>query len=577
MTEDVPRPRWRLPLLVLLGYAAVGALRAAPLLSHPLHGTLGGGRGDVALFLWFVSHTSTALVHDHGHGLLVTYALNAPHGVNLMWNTSLLLPGALLAPVTATAGPVLSLNLIIVLGPVLSAWSAYLCSGRFLTRTPARVVVGLVFGFSPALMAASVGHFHLTLLMLVPPLLLLTVDAVTGHRGPVRSGLLLGLVVACQILVGEEVLALSGVAVVVLVALLAVQRRQQVRARVLPVLRAAGIAGAVTVLLAGYPLYVQFFGPQHVRGEVQSLDTIVLDPAQLVVPAPEVALQHNLFERVLHVTPLNGSESMGYVGAPLLVLLAVVLWVRRRDLVARTAGLAAAVLAVLALGYTLHLAGHRTGIPVPWKLSSGLPVIGNVLPVRWMLLVDLFVALLVGVAVELVPRAGRRRPVAAALLVLCLVPLAPRLSGPSQPTRTPAYFAGEGSSLRDTVLLLPVPTASDVVAMKWHAEAGTRFPIPGGYFIGPRRDGRAGFGTCPRRPTEQVLLQLAFSGTPVQLTPTLRRHARDDLAYWGARTVVLGPAPYEPVLLDFVTTLLHRAPERTGGVWVWRGVDPSQV
>ena len=577
MTEDAPRPRWRLPLLVLLGYAAVGALRAAPLLSHPLRGTLGGGRGDVGLFLWFVSHTGNALVHDHGHGLLVTHALNAPHGVNLMWNTSLLLPGALLAPVTALAGPVLSLNLIIVLGPVLSAWSAYLCSGRFLSRTSARALAGLVFGFSPALMAASVAHFHLTLLMLVPPLLLLTVDAVTGRRGPVRSGLLIGLVAGCQILIGEEVLALTGVALVVLVVLLAVQRPRQVRARVLPVLYAAGVAAAFTLLLTGYALYTQFFGPQHVRGEVQSLDTIVLDPAQLVVPAPELAFRHDLFDRVLHVTPLNGSESMGYLGAPLLVLLAVVLWVRRRDLMTRTAGLAAVVLAVLALGYTLHLAGNRTGIPVPWRLSAGLPVIGNVLPVRWMLLVDLFVALLVGVAVELVPSAGRRRPVAAALVVLCLVPVAPRLSGPSQPTRTPAYFTGEAASLKGTVLLLPVPTADHVAAMRWHAEAGTRFPIPGGYFVGPREGGRAGFGTFPRRPTEQVLLQLAFSGTPVEVTPTLRRHARDDLAYWGARTVVLGPTTYEPVLLDFVTTLLHRAPERTGDVWVWRGIDPSQV
>ena len=40
----------------------------------------------------------------HGHDLLVTYHLHYLDGVNLRWNTSLPLPGLLLAPVTATWG-----------------------------------------------------------------------------------------------------------------------------------------------------------------------------------------------------------------------------------------------------------------------------------------------------------------------------------------------------------------------------------------------------------------------------------------------------------------------------------------
>ena len=36
--------------------------------------------------------------------------MNAPHGINLMWNTSLLLPGVLMTPVTLLAGPQTSLT-----------------------------------------------------------------------------------------------------------------------------------------------------------------------------------------------------------------------------------------------------------------------------------------------------------------------------------------------------------------------------------------------------------------------------------------------------------------------------------
>lgn len=571
------RGRSRLHLLVLLGYLTLGLAHAVPLLHDPVHRTLGAGRGDAALFLWFLSNTSTALVHGHGHGLLVTHSLNAPLGVNMMWNGSLLLPGMLLAPVTALAGPVLSLNLIIVLSPVLSAWSAYLCCGRFLAKASSRVVTGLVFGFSPALLAAALGHFHLTLLVLVPPLMLFTVDAVTGHRGPGRSGLLIGLLVACQILIGEEVLALTAVAIVVLLLVLAAQRPRQVRARVLPLALTSAVAAATTLVVAGYPLYVQFFGEQHLHGDVQVHDKIVLDPAQLVVPTVIPVLQRNLLGGLVHVTRLNAAENMGYLGAPLLVLLAVVLWVRRRDLVARTAGLTALVLGVLALGYTLHLAGNHTGIPMPWKLSASIPVVGSVLPVRWMLLIDLLVALLVGLALESLPPRGQRRRLCVTLVLLSLVSLLPHETGAASPTQTPSFFTSEGPRLRGLTLVLPLPTPSNDSAMTWAAEAGTRFPILGGYFIGPQRGGQGGFGTFPRRLTEQVFLQLAFNGQPVTINATSRAHARDDFAYWQVRTVVLGPNRSEQVLLSFLTTLLHRAPERTGGVWLWRDIDPSQL
>lgn len=578
MTEE-PSPPGRRPrhaLAVLLAYLVLAAAFAKDLLPDPLHRTLGGGGGDASLFLWFLAHTSTSLLHEHGQGLLVTHALNAPDGVNMMWNTGLLLPGAVLAPVTALAGPVLTLNLLILLGPALTAWSAYLCSGRFLTRTSARAVTGLFAGFSPAMMAAALGHFQLTLLMLVPPLLLVSVDAMTGRRGPVRSGLLIGSLVACQLLIGEEVLALTAVAVTVLLLVLAAQHRSRVVERLVPFLRTAATAAATALVLVGLPLWVQFFGPQRVQGDVQTPDVQVLDPAQLLLPTRQL-LHRVPYDQLLHATELAPSETMGYLGLPLLVLLGFVLWTHRQDVVARTAGLTAAVLTVLALGFTLHLGGHHTGIPVPWRVAASLPAVGSLVPVRWLLLVDLLVALLLGLALEAAPRTGSRRWMVPVLIVLALSPVLPEPLGGVHVVRTPSFFRNEATHLRDTALVVPVPTPRDARAMVWVAEAGSRFPIPGGYFVGPGPHRHPVFGTYPQRRLALALTHLSAFGGTIPVTPALRARAREDLRYWGATTVVLGPSRYEEACLVFLTELLGRRPVSTGGVWLWRAVDPSQV
>jgi hypothetical protein len=107
--------RWRPPVqpLFLLVFVGLAMWRYLPVWASPATKTLQGGDGDPAIFMWFLRWVPFAL--EHGHDLLVTHYLNYPDGVNLMWNTSLPLPGLLLAPVTEAWGPVLSFNLLLVL------------------------------------------------------------------------------------------------------------------------------------------------------------------------------------------------------------------------------------------------------------------------------------------------------------------------------------------------------------------------------------------------------------------------------------------------------------------------------
>ena len=85
-----------------------------------------GGCCDPEQTIWFVRWVPYAI--GHGVDPLITHQLNAPDGVNLMWNTSIL-PWSLIAtPITLLAGPILAYNLLMLGAIVASALVARLAS-----------------------------------------------------------------------------------------------------------------------------------------------------------------------------------------------------------------------------------------------------------------------------------------------------------------------------------------------------------------------------------------------------------------------------------------------------------------
>src|SRR5258707_1340493 len=123
----------------------------------------------------------TAWAPYPGHPGRVSPAMNAPHGINLMWNTSLLLPGVLLTPVTLLAGPQTTLTLLLTLGFAGSAASLYWVLRRWGVRIGPAALGGAVYGFSPALLAAPGGPYPPEFARL-PPLL---IDAMLANgTGP---------------------------------------------------------------------------------------------------------------------------------------------------------------------------------------------------------------------------------------------------------------------------------------------------------------------------------------------------------------------------------------------------------
>ena len=554
-------------LLVFLGLAV---WMFAPAWRSPTTTTLKGGDGDPAIFIWFLRWVPFAL--EHGHDLLVTHYLNYPDGVNLMWNTSLPLPGLLLAPVTTRWGPVLSFNLLLVLAYGLSAWCAYLAIRRFARGHLAAAVGGLIYGFSPAMRVQS-HHLHMTLAFLVPLMLLALHEIlVRQRRSPWLVGVGLGLMAGAQLLIGEELLAMAALLGFAMFLLIVLTNLRRLRERWVYAAKAFAIALVMVSAIIVWPLSVQFGGPQRIHGDIQKTN-YSNDLQSFILPGWPQALTWEGSAEL--VSDFAGGNS-AYLGLPLLLVL-VVLGVRWRASPVVRIGLALMVVAaMLSLGPTLLVGGEDTGIRLPWAFFENLPLLPSLIPARLAQLTALFAGLLVALFLHAVWKGGGwRRPAAIVVAVAVLLPLWPASTITSSEVTTPAFFTGPAVRTlpRDSVaLVLPWPYRQTSLAMTWQAEAGLWYRMPGGYFIGPRRDSdQPRFDTIPT--PASITLGRIYSGyPPPRLTGPRRRALAGDFVRWRIGSVVVGPMPNQAAMVWFLTDLLGREPEAVDGVYLWR--DP---
>jgi hypothetical protein len=557
--------------LFLLAFLGLAMWLFGPAWSSPTTRTLAGGDGDPAIFMWFLRWMPFAL--EHGHDLLVSHYLNYPDGVNLMWNTSLPLPGLLLAPVTTAFGPVLSFNLLLVLAYGLSAWCAYLAIRRFVPGHLAAAVGGLIYGFSPAIRTQS-HHLHMSLAFLVPLMLLALHEIlVRQRRSPWLVGIGLGLMAGAQLLIGEELLAMTALLAFAMFLLVVLANLRRLRERWAYAAKAFGVALVMTSAIIVWPLSVQFGGPQRIRGDIQKTN-YSNDLQSFILPGfPQALTWDDAGELVLEFAGGNSA----YLGLPLLLVL-VVLGVRWRASPVVRLGLALmAVAAVLSLGPSLLVGGKDTGIPLPWAFFEDLPLLPSLIPSRLAQLTALFAGLLVALFLQATwTGGGWRRPAAVVIAVAVLLPLWPARMIPAREVVTPSFFTGPAVQAlpRDGVaLVLPWAYRRTAMAMTWQAEAGLWYRMPGGYFIGRQRDSdQPRFDAIPS-PASMTFGRIYDGQPPPRLTGPRRRALARDFVRWRIGSVVLGPMPHQEAMLAFLTDLLDQKPQMVEGVYLWR--DPA--
>jgi hypothetical protein len=383
----------------------------------------------------------------------------------------------------------------------------------------------------------------------------------------------LGLLAAWQVLIGEEVLLLTAIGLLVGGTVYLAHGRVQVR-RLLPGL---GVAAGVCLAVVAVPLWWQFAGPQ-------SYGSIWHPPG-----GNDLAQLWGRATRSIGADPwaaaalsMNRTEENSFFGIPLLLAAAavvVVLW--RRTLVQ---ALAAVVLVScwLSLGEEVVVNGVSTGIPGPWALLEQLPVLGNVLPTRFTLVAVPALGALLALGLEEVRRltaryaghAGAGLAVSAVAALLVLLPVLPTPLLVDQRAPMPTFFSDgtwrdwvdEGGS----VLAAPAPWVADTRALEWQAQARWGFPVVAGYFVGPDSTTERGgqYGATPTALT-QWMSDITTSGQAREADADEVEQFRDDLRAARVDVVVLPDArPEAPVLLTSLTSAFGE-PVHTGGVYAW--------
>ncbi|MET8463323.1 hypothetical protein [Micromonospora zamorensis] len=559
---------------------------------------------DHSWFEWLFAHGAYSVRHLENP--LFTAQQNAPDGVNMMANTSLLGVTLPLAPLTMLLGPQVMYALYLGAALAATAGTGYWMLSRHLVRSRAAAFVGGAFlGFAPGIIHHANGQPNFVSNFLLPLIVVRVLRLGEPGRWR-RNGLVLGALVTYQIFINEEMLLLTALACLVVVLAYAVQRPTATRAVAGTFLAGLGVAGGLALVLAAYPIWFQFNGPQSYRGlQGGVFHNWGEDLVAFVTFARDTWAGDPAVEKTIGLTEQNT-----WFGWPLVLLsvVALVLLVRR-SLPARIAAVLIVVFTVASIGPRVRFNGVETGVRGPWSyVPDDLPLVEMMMPTRLTLVVAAAVGVLLALTWDAAHRqgrpvadqprvpaqrvgeaapatsdepsppapvaAGRRwlRPVGYAAVALAVLPLFPRPL-PAQQIDPPPHFISAGG-WRPYVAagrtLVPVPIPSNVhglPTLRWSALTGQEFPVPGGYFIGPNELGEGVFG-APNRPTSTLIYSTMDAGAVPVLTDENRRQAVEDLRFWRASVVVLGAHPREAVLRELVTGLIG-PPQRVDDVWVW--------
>jgi hypothetical protein len=551
------------------------------------------GESDQTFFDWMLTH-GARVVFD-AQSPFFSDQLNAPNGVNLIANTSLLGLSVPLAPLTEVAGPNVSFAVLLILALAGTASAWYFVLSRHVVQNRLAAFVGAAFcGFAPGMVSHANGQPDIVAQFLVPFIVWRLVKLrEPAHR--VRNGVIVGLLVSWQALINEEILLFTLLATVVFgAAYLLVSRPGLWRPKPLlaglwrelrAVLPGLAIGVAIAVGLLAYPLWVQFRGAQAFHGlpfdtSIQHVDVAsFMEFARLALGSAGGAA---------HSYVTGPTEENAFFGWPLLCLLAVILiWSWRQSRLLRAASVTAVVFAAFSVGPQVTLRGRSTGVPGPFRLVEHLPLINLVTPGRLALVLIPMVGVILAVGCAAIQHAPAQdttvrrlwRTMWGVAFVAALLPIAPFPLPTEHRAAVPAFLAsGEWRSYVPagrTVVPVPLPTQHNPTSMYWSASQGEDFAIPGGYFLGPKSatNDKSIIG-APARPTAILLGKVARTGKVPTIGPAAQAATRADLHFWRAAVLVLPPGDNEEVLWKAVTNLLGFVPRWIDGLWVW---DVKQV
>jgi dolichyl-phosphate beta-glucosyltransferase len=538
--------------------------------ADPGHRYLPDSLQDQNQWEWFFAVTADNVAHLRNP--LFTTLQGFPDGVNLMANTVMLGLTVPLAPVTLLLGPAVTLALVMTLGLAATAFAWYrLIVKRVVRHRGAAFTGAALAAFAPPMVSHANAHPNFTVLFMIPLLIERALRLCSGTR-VVRDGVVLGLMAAYQVFLGEEPLLLASLGMVLFAAAYGGVRRDVAKKAWRPLLKGLAIGAAVCLPLVALPLYWQFFGPQSYKSVLHG-DNAGNSPLALLSFAERSLVAGN--EVTANALSLNPTEQNAFYGWPLVALafaITVRLWDRA---LVKALAFTAVAAAFLSLGPRFRIPLSQTTLPGPWALLADEPLFESVIEGRVAMICAPALGMLLAVAIERLLRTPNiaNQFIGLTAVAAALIPILPAPLKAVERAEVPAFIAdGTWKSYvgkDETLVPIPLPDSGNAEALHWQTATGLKFSVPGGYFNGPYGSDRIGIYTAQPRYTSSMLRDVSFTGVAPTIGKNWRAQARVDFAYWKAGALVLAPQPYQDQLRRAVDALVGRPGKWVGGVWVW--------
>lgn len=391
-TVKPPHPSRVLSLLAFAIYMAASMLFYGRGILSALGTKYIGQGSDPAYYLWCMSWWLYAPAHHLNP--FYTYLLWAPEGFNVAWSTSIPLLSYAAAPITLWRGPVVAFNLLNLILPALSGWSAFILIRRCIGGEGPALVGGYLYGFSPFMIASqAAGHIVFTAAFLIP----LAINLALAHLDDrVRKYKFIGMltiILVCEFLISIEFFAtllMFGTIAIGAAAFFFPGRR----ARLTSAAKAAGMALVITVVALSpyffFMLRASGLGLHPVWSGSASSDLLeFIIPTRVMLvglcPALREIASHYVYDSYIW-------DSGAYASLPILIVSASYLWSYRHEGVGKFLALSIVIVAVTMLGTHLHIAGHNLS-KLPWFIVGKLPFINSAVTARFALYYQLLLAM----------------------------------------------------------------------------------------------------------------------------------------------------------------------------------------
>lgn len=541
----------------------------SPLLTSGLRRSTVWPEGDASISIWangFVAHFWT-----WNPSPLFSSGVFAPHGMNILANTTSFGLALLLAPVTWLVGPVASFNLELFLLPIASAVAMQWSLRRLIPSPVARGIAGLIWGFSPFAMEALYWGWPNFLYLVTPPLLLWVCSELVRSQWSVRRlGVVTGVAMSLQLLIGGEVAAMCLVAMAIVVMVTSIW---SVSTRRLPgelsVARLGKFVGWTSLTAAPVGLGAAIFalaGPAHLQSWVwpEAVFKISVPISSLWSGPVASGAFHPGWEPVY--------PSHFYFGPLLLVAMVASALAARRAL-----GWIALGLAVVGVWLIRGVRAPLHPFAILWRL----PVVHNIVVGRYVLVTWFAAAIAIALGVDTLLRVLRQRDwspnfaLATVATLTVAILIAPALAiidaGPwhSQTPRVDRGLTWVARHEPGTPVVVAFPFNESSAAMIQQVDEHLRLRLLGGW--GPQ----PGYAAS-EIPAETTLVYLSEIRTGQPTAAQLRAiatffaaHGVTDLVIPRHVTTPLERGYLQPYQIVAAFTEIYGLPSVAAGDWHW--------